>query len=41
MVKVGESSDMTKDLEALELEVHDAAMAVMDARDYEGDDSEE
>jgi hypothetical protein len=36
MVKVGESSDATKDLKALELEVRDVATTVMDALDYEG-----
>jgi hypothetical protein len=39
MVKPG--SDTTKDLKALELQVRDAAMEVMDTLDYEGDDSEE
>jgi hypothetical protein len=41
MVKVGEGADTTKDLKALELEVHDAAMVVMDTLDYEADDGEE
>jgi hypothetical protein len=41
MVKVGESSDTTKDLKSLELEVRDAATVVMDSLDYEGDDGEE
>jgi hypothetical protein len=41
MVKVGESSNTTKDLKALELEVRDAATTVMDVLDYEGDDGEE
>jgi hypothetical protein len=41
MVKVKEDADATKDLKALELEVRDAAMEVMDALDYEGDDGEE
>jgi hypothetical protein len=39
MVKPG--ADTTKDLKALELEVRDAAMEVMDTQDYEGDDGEE
>jgi hypothetical protein len=33
MVKVGGGADMTKDLKALELKVHDAAMLVMDTLD--------
>jgi hypothetical protein len=41
MVKVGDSSNRTKDLKALEPEVHDAAIVVMDALDYEGYDGEE
>jgi hypothetical protein len=41
MVKVGDSSNRTKDLKALEPEVHDAAIVVMDALDYEGGDGEE
>jgi hypothetical protein len=41
MVKVGEGADTTKDLKALELEVCDTAMVVMDTLDYEGDDGEE
>ena len=41
MVKVGEGPDATKDPKVVELEVRDAAMAVMDAIDYEGDDGEE
>jgi hypothetical protein len=32
---------MTKDLKAVEFEVQEAAMAIMDAIDYEGDDGEE
>jgi hypothetical protein len=34
------NTDATKDLKALELEVRDAAMEVMDTLDYEGDNSE-
>jgi hypothetical protein len=41
MDKVKAGADVTKDLRALELEVRDAAMEVMDTLDYEGDDSEE
>jgi chromosome segregation ATPase len=41
MIKVREGSYTTKDLKALELEVRDAAMTVMDTLDYEGDDDEE
>jgi hypothetical protein len=41
MVKVKEGVNVTKDLQALELEVRDAAMEVMDTLDYEGDDREE
>jgi hypothetical protein len=41
MVKVKGCVDTTKDLKALELEVRDAAMEVMDTLDYEGDDDEE
>jgi hypothetical protein len=37
MAKVGGGADTTKDLKALELEVEDAAMEVMDNIDYEGD----
>jgi hypothetical protein len=37
MVKVKGGTDTTKDLKALELEVVDAAMEVMDNIDYEGD----
>jgi hypothetical protein len=40
MVKVKGGADAKKDLKALELEVRDAAMEVMDALDYEGDDGE-
>jgi chromosome segregation ATPase len=40
MVKVGEGSDATKDPKVLELEVREAATAVMDALDYEGDGGE-
>jgi hypothetical protein len=32
---------VTKDLEALELEVRDAAMEVMDTLDYKGNDGKE
>jgi hypothetical protein len=41
MVKVKGGADTTKDLKALELEVRDASMEVMDTLDYEGDDGEE
>jgi hypothetical protein len=41
MVKVKGGVDTTKDLKALELEIQDAAMEVMDTLDYESDDSEE
>jgi hypothetical protein len=41
MVKVGEGPDATKDLKGVELEVREAAMAIMDAIDYEGDEGEE
>jgi hypothetical protein len=37
MAKVKGGADTTKDLKALELEVRDAAMEVMDNIDYEGD----
>jgi hypothetical protein len=40
MVKVKGGADAKKDLKALEVEVRDAAMEVMDALDYEGDDGE-
>jgi uncharacterized protein (DUF433 family) len=40
MAKVKACADTTKDLEALELEVQDAAMEVDDTMDYEGDDGE-
>jgi hypothetical protein len=36
MVKVGEGPNVTKDPEVVELEVREAAMAIMDAIDYEG-----
>jgi hypothetical protein len=36
MAKVGGGADTTKDLKALELEVEDAAMEVMDNIEYEG-----
>jgi hypothetical protein len=39
MAKVKGGADAEKDLVALELEVRDAAMEVMDSLDYEGDDS--
>jgi hypothetical protein len=38
MAKVKGGANTTKDLKALELEVRDAAMEVMDNIDYEGDD---
>jgi hypothetical protein len=41
MAKVKEGADTTKDLKALELEVGDAAMEVMDNIDYEGDDGDQ
>jgi hypothetical protein len=41
MVKVGAGADTTKDLKALELQVRDAATAVMDTLDYEGDGGNE
>jgi hypothetical protein len=37
MAKVGGSADTMKDLKALELEVEDAAMEVMENIDFEGD----
>jgi hypothetical protein len=37
MAKVKGGADTIKDLKALELEVEDAAMEVMDNIDYEGD----
>jgi hypothetical protein len=40
MAKVKGGADTTKDLKALELEVRDAAMEVMDNIDYEGDDGD-
>jgi hypothetical protein len=41
MAKVKEGADTTKDLKALELEVGDAAMEVIDNIDYEGDDGDQ
>jgi hypothetical protein len=41
MVKVKGGADTTKDLKALELEVRDAAMEVMDTLNYEGDNGED
>jgi hypothetical protein len=41
MAKVNGGADTTKDLKALELEVRDAAMEVMDNIDYEGDDGDQ
>jgi coenzyme F420-reducing hydrogenase gamma subunit len=41
MTKIKGGADDEKDLKALELEVRDAAMEVMDALDYEGGDDEE
>jgi hypothetical protein len=41
MAKVKGGADTTKDLKALELEVRDAAMEVMDKIDYEGDDGDQ
>jgi hypothetical protein len=40
MAKVKAGPDVEKDLTALELEVRDAAIKVMDNLDYEGDDDE-
>jgi hypothetical protein len=40
MAKVKAGSDVEKDLTALELEVQDATIEVMDNLDYEGDDGE-
>jgi hypothetical protein len=40
MAKVKASPDAEKDLVALELEVRDATIEVMDNLDYEGDDDE-
>jgi hypothetical protein len=37
MAKVGGGADTTKDIQALELEVEDAAMEVMENIDFEGD----
>jgi hypothetical protein len=41
MAKVKGGADPMKDLKALELEVRDAAMEVMDNIDYEGDDGDQ
>jgi hypothetical protein len=41
MAKVKGGADTAKDLKALELEVRDAAMEVMDNIDYEGDDGDQ
>jgi hypothetical protein len=41
MTKVKGGADTTKDLTALELEVRDAAMEVMDNIDYEGNDGDQ
>jgi hypothetical protein len=41
MAKVKTGADVEKDLAALELEVGDATIEVMDTLDYEGDDNEE
>jgi hypothetical protein len=41
MAKIKAGVDAAKDLKALELDVQDAAMEVMDTLDYEGDDGEE
>jgi hypothetical protein len=41
MAKVKGGADTTKDLKALELEVGDATMEVMDKIDYEGDDGDQ
>jgi hypothetical protein len=37
MAKIKEGADTTKDLKALELEVEDATMEVMENIDYAGD----
>jgi hypothetical protein len=37
MAKVGGGADTTKDLKALELEVEDATMEMMENIDFEGD----
>jgi hypothetical protein len=41
MAKVKASPDDEKDLAALELEVREAALEVVDSLDYEGDDGEQ
>jgi hypothetical protein len=41
MAKVKGGADTTKDLKALDLEVRDATMEVMDNIDYEGDDGDQ
>jgi hypothetical protein len=41
IIKVKGGDDATKELKALELEVRDAVMEVIDTLDYEGDDNEE
>jgi hypothetical protein len=41
MAKIKGGADTTKDLKALELEVGDAAMEVMDNIDYKGDDGDQ
>jgi hypothetical protein len=41
MAKVKAGADTTKDVGALELEVRDASIEVMETLDYEGDDGEE
>jgi hypothetical protein len=41
MTKVKGGADTTKDLTALELDVRDAAMEVMDNIDYEGNDGDQ
>jgi hypothetical protein len=41
MAKVKGGADTTKDLKALELEVEEASMEVMDNIDYEGDSGDQ
>jgi hypothetical protein len=41
IAKVGGGADTTKDLKALELEVEDATMEMMENIDFEGDDGDQ
>jgi hypothetical protein len=41
IAKVGGGADTTKDLKALELEVEDATMELMENIDFEGDDGDQ